>query len=196
MLQHQREATRSLQGVGLAPQLLLGSRFVRLAAVAQLVHRLGRQPQVAHHRDAGAHQPVDHREGFRLSPLQLHGRRRRFLEHPPGGRHGRIDAALIAEEGQIADDRRRAGEAAQAAAHGPAVVQHLLEGDRQGGGMAEHGHRQGIAHQHGIGPGFAHQGGGERIPGREHRDGKACLLAPRQITGSLGHGARCCRAHC
>jgi len=103
MLQHQGEAAGRLQIPGLAPQPFLADRIVRLAPVAQLVHRLGGETEVPHHRHATAHQPVHHLHGFRLTAFQLHRRRLGFLQHPAGGSHGQITAALITEKGQITD---------------------------------------------------------------------------------------------
>ncbi|GDX76383.1 hypothetical protein LBMAG41_14590 [Cyanobium sp.] len=174
----------------MALQPLLGHRILGLAPIAQPMHRLRRKPQMPHHRDAAAHHPVDHSQGFRFGALQFHGRRRGFLQHPAGGRHGVVGAALVAEEGQIGD--QQGGVAAsrhrQTTAHGPAVVQHLLERHRQGGGVTQHHHRQGIAHEHRIGPRFGHDRRREGIPGGEHADRQAGLLALQQVMRALGHG--------
>ena len=154
------------------------------------MHRLGGEADVAHHRDAAAHQAIDHGEGFRLGPLQLHRRRWRFLEHPPGGGHGVIGAALVAQEGQVADQQRllvQGGHGRQAPAHGPAVVEHLVEGHRQGGGVAEHHHRQGVAHQHHLSARLGHQRRREGVPGGEHGKRQSRLLALGQIRRAQGH---------
>jgi len=191
VLQHQGEAARLLQGQGVALQPQSAGGVVALAAIAELVHRLGRQAHVPHHRNAGAHQPVDHREGFRFGPLQFHGGGRTLLERPTGGGHGVIGTALIAEERQVHDQQRLLAQGADAGhppGGGPAVMEHLLQGHRQGGGMAEHHHGQRVAHQHGIRAGLGHQGPGEGIPGGEHRDRQPGLLAAGQIGGAQGHG--------
>ena len=143
-----------------------------------------------HHRDAAAHHPVDHDKGFRFGALQFHGRRWGFLQHPPGGRYGVVGAALVAQEGQIGDQQGAlaAGRHRQTTAHGPAVVQHLFKGHRQGGGVTQHHHRQGIPHQHRIGTRLGHDRRREGIPGGEHADRQAGLLALQQVMRALGHG--------
>jgi len=159
VFQHQGEATRGLEIAGLTAQAFLADRIVGLAAIAQTVHRLGCQAQVAHDGDAAAHHPVDHGQGFRLGTLQLHRGGRALLQDPACCGHGLVGAALIAQEGQIADQQRvRRRAQGQATGHGPGVVEHVIQGDRQGGGMAKDHHRQGIPYQHRIGTGRGHQG--------------------------------------
>ena len=160
---------------------------------------LGGEAEMGHHRDAAAHQAVDHGHGFRFAPLQLHRRGRAVLQHGSRSRHGPIEAALVTQEGQVANQQGLAsGRAAQAQApaHGPAVLEHLLQGHRQGGGMAEHHHGQGIAHQHHIGAGSLHQGRREGIPGREHRNRPALLFELDEIAGTQGHRSSGAQAHC
>jgi len=105
MLEHQGKATGLLQLQGPLPQALLRHRVGGLAPVAQLMHRLRREPQMPHHGDAAAHQAVDHGDGFGFAALQFHAGATGFLEEAAGGSHGLIRAALIAQKGQIADDR-------------------------------------------------------------------------------------------
>ena len=161
VLEHHRKATGLLEGQGLAFEGFLAGGGVALAAVAQLVDGLGGQADVPHHRDAAAHQAIDHGKGFGLGPLELHRCRGGFLEHPAGRGHGLIRAALVGEEREIADQQGLLGLgcSGHAPGGGPAVVQHLVEGDRQGGAVAQHHHGQGVAHQDGVGAGFGHDGG-------------------------------------
>ena len=77
----------------------------------------------------------------------------------------------------------------QASPDGGGVVQHPLQGHRQGGVVAERHHRQGIPHEHRIGSGGLHQGCREGIPGREHRDRPAGLLEALKVGGAEGQGA-------
>jgi len=185
VFKHQRKAAGGLQIAGLSLEPLLADGVLGLAAVAQLVHGLGGQPQMPHHRNAAAHQPIHHLQGFRFGSLQLHACGGTVLQHLAGGGHRRIGSALVAEERQVGDDQRPlVGRALQAAPHGAGVQDHLLQGHRQGGGVAEHHHRQGVAHQDHIGAGLFHEGGRERIPGREHRNWPALLLADAQISWS------------
>jgi len=155
------------------------------------MYRLGRQADVAHHRYAAAHQAIDHRQGFRFGALKLDGGGGCFLQHPASGSHGSVGTALVAQKGQITDQQRLlAGraDACQAPGGGPGVMQHLLQGHRQGGGVAQHRHRQRIAHQHRVGAGFGHNRSGDGIPGRQHRDRQTGQFAAHQICGAQGHG--------
>ncbi len=67
-----------------------------------------------------------------------------------------------------------------AARHRPAVVQHILHGDRQGVGIAQHHHTQRIAHQDDIDSRLVDGQGGRIIVGGEHGDGFAALLLAAQ----------------
>ena len=197
MLEHQGKTAGRLQAEGGPAQALLAHRVGGLAPVAEAMDRLGREAEMGHHRDAATHQAVDHGHGFRFAPLQLHRRGRAVLQHGSSGGHGSIEAALVAQKGQVADQQGLGGRRQdQAPAHGPAVLEHLLQGHRQGGGVAEHHHRQGIAHQHHIGAGGLHQGRREGIPGREHGNGPAVLFELDQIAGTQGHRSSGAQAHC
>ena len=149
------------------------------------MHRLGGEPQVPHHGDARTHEAVDHRQGLRFPALQLHGGGGAVLQHLSGGGHGLVHAALVAEERQVRDDQRLliAG-ALQPSAHGPGVHHHFLQGDWKRGGMPQHHHGQGIAHQDRVRAGVLHEGRGEGIPGGQDGNGPALLLAREQISRS------------
>jgi len=69
------------------------------------------------------------------------------------------------------------------------VVDHFLQRDRQGGGVAEHHHRQRIAHKHRFHTGGLHQRRREGIPGSEHPDRQTGLLALDQICRAQGHAS-------
>jgi len=197
VLQHQREAAGRLQIQGGAAQTLLADRIVGLTAIAKAMHRLGSEPQMGHHRDAAAHQAIHHGDGFRFTTLQFDGSSRAVLEHTAGSGHGIINAALVAEKRQIGHDQRLLTRGPpQAAADGARVQDHLLQCHRQGGGMAEHHHRQGIAHQDHIGAGLLHQSRREGIPGGEHGDRPALLLVAEQIRWSQGLITTKGWAHC
>jgi hypothetical protein len=159
VLHHQRKTSPGFQGKGLLLQALLGTWIGGLAPQAQAMHRLGRQAQMTHDRDPHAHHAINRRQRFRLRPLQLHRRCRAVLQHLASGGHGVIQAALITETGEIADHERRfSPHPSQPPTHRPAVVQHLLQGDREGGGVTQGCHGQGIPHQHSIDSSFAHDG--------------------------------------
>jgi hypothetical protein len=116
--------------------------FPRLGAIAGGVHRLGQQAEVAAYRDAAlgeeAHRFHHDRAAFQLDHVGAGG-------HEPGsGIEGLFRVFLIAAEGQIGHHE---GLARRAAGHGLGVIGHLLQRDRQGGGMPLDGHAQGVAHQ-------------------------------------------------
>jgi hypothetical protein len=189
VLNHQGKASPRFQREGLLLQPLLGKGIGGLPPQTQAMHRLGRQTQVAHHRDPHPHHAINRDQGFWLSPLQLHGRCWTFLQHSPSGGHGVIQAALIAQEGQITNHKGRLPpNTPQTPTDRTAVVQHLLEGDRQRGVVAKHRHGQRIPHQHGIHPGLAHDGRRKGIPGGEDRDGETGLFTPEKIARALRQG--------
>jgi len=197
MLQHQGKTASRLQIEGGAAQALLADGIPGLAAIAEAMHRLGGEPQMAHHRDATAHQAIHHRNGFRFAALELHGGGRAVLEHPAGGSDGIVKAALIAQEGQIGDDQRLLGcRTPQAAADGAGMQDHLVKCDRQGGGVAKHDHGQGVPHQNHVGTGLLHQRRRESIPGGEHGDRPALLLVADKIRWSQGPFTTVPRAYC
>jgi hypothetical protein len=113
---------------------------------------------MGHHRDAHAHHAVDRCQGFRLCPFELYGSGGAFFQHPASSSHGLIEAALITQKRKITNHKRclPSPKAAQSPADCAAMVKHLVQGDRQGGGVAQGGHGEGIANKHGIGARFAH----------------------------------------
>jgi len=145
VLQHQGKAAGIGQGMGLAAEPFLTGRIGALAPVAEAVHALGGEADVAHHRDATAHHPVDHRQGLGLGAFELHGGGGGFLQYAPCGSHRLIGVALVAEEGQVGDQQGLLlgpADSRHPPAHGAGVVQHFVEGDGQRGGVAQHHHRQ------------------------------------------------------
>jgi hypothetical protein len=73
MLEHKREATRLLKGNRLGEQPFLTHRIFGLPPVAETMHRLRRQSQMAHDWNPHPHQPVDHGQDLSLGPLELDG---------------------------------------------------------------------------------------------------------------------------
>jgi len=103
VFQHKGEAARCLQLQGLAEQLVLTEGVLGLPTEAETMHRLGGEAEVAHHRDAHAHQPVDHRHNLGFGPLQLHRSGSGVFEQQACGGHRPVFAALVTQERQIAD---------------------------------------------------------------------------------------------
>ena len=104
---------------------------------------------------------------------------------------------LVRAERQVADQQRRV----QAAADGGGEHQHLVDRDRHGAGVAEHGHGGGVADQHDVDAGLLGDLGARVVVGGDHRDRLAerLLLGERRQrhgrplarAGALGRGLRC-----
>jgi hypothetical protein len=119
--------------------------------------------------NADGHQARDEL-GHLFTTFQLHRLGRAFLEQPASRPHALLDRYLVAEKGHVRDDLRVLG----AARHHPAVVDHLVEGDRQGVGQPLHHHAQAVAHQHDVHARAIRQPREGHIVGRHRGD----LLAP------------------
>ena len=88
----------------------LGGRGGRLAldlVAAELVDRLRRQAEVAHHRDAGFDHAADERHDV-AAAFELHGGGAAFLEEAAGVAHGFVGVRLVAHERHVGDDDRLA----------------------------------------------------------------------------------------
>ena len=90
-----------------------------------------------------------------------------LLDHPHGCADGIARAGSVSTKGHVGDEQGCGG----AARDGPAVMEHLVEGETGGGGVAEADLGEGIADEGDIdGVGRAGAGGGE-IVGCEDGDG-------------------------
>ena len=67
---------------------------------AELVHRLRRHPDVAHDRDAGAHEAA-HQLGDLDAALELDRLGAALLDQAPGGAHAVLDRRLVAHERHV-----------------------------------------------------------------------------------------------
>jgi hypothetical protein len=153
MLQHKGKTPLLFQSHGLVDQPVLTDRIQGLASVPQTMHRLRREAQVTHDRDAHSHQPVHHRDNLWISPLQFHRCGGGFFEEFSCGGHRKVRTTLIAEEGQVTNEQRLLVKGCRKpSGYGQGVMQHLIEGDWQRGGMAQCHHPQRIAHQNDVGP--------------------------------------------
>ena len=63
---------------------------------------------------------------------------------------------------------------------------HFIEGDRQGGGMTQGHHGQGVTDENGVGSGLFHQSARETVPGRQHGDRSSVPLVSDQLVGTQG----------
>jgi hypothetical protein len=165
-----------LQGLGIIEQSLGRVGGAALDAVAtQLVHRLGGQADVAHHRDAGLGHAPD-RLGHGLAAFQLDRLDVALLEQAGAAAQGLFGVGLVAAEGQIPHQVR----ALAAARDGAAVVDDVVEGDGDGVFVALNHHAQAVPHQHGVDLGGFDEAGEGGVVAGDHDDalvGSALLLA-------------------
>ena len=98
-LEHYRERARLLERQRLPRELtgfLLAPPLHPIAP--ECVNRLGAQAQVAHHRNPGGHERLDHRACAWIPTFQLHGLEPGLLEHSPGVPDGLVHRDLVRHE--------------------------------------------------------------------------------------------------
>ena len=140
-------------------------RFALHVKSAHRVDRLRRQPDVAHHRNFGFHQPVNQFEAP-LAALDFHGFRAALFHEAHRVAHRILDRHVEAAVGHVGDEQR----VARAAANRAHVMQHFVERDRQRAVVAEHGHADRIAHENDVHAGFIEQARGRIVVCREAGD--------------------------
>ena len=101
---------------------------------------------MGHHRHLGGGQGGD-----QLGPraLDLDRLRARLLDEADGVADRLLGPEVERAVGHVGHQQG----ALDAAADGPGVVEHLVHGHRQGVGVAEHDHGEGVAHQDDVDPG-------------------------------------------
>jgi hypothetical protein len=195
-LEHEREAARVLERDRVARDLErpLGGAALRLVP-AQCGRRLRSEADVAHHGDPGARDRVGARDAG-AAALELDGIAAGLLDESLRGRDRLLVRGLVGPERQVADEQRRV----QPAAHGGGEHEHLIERDRDGGGVAEHRHGAGVADQDEVDAGRLGGLSAGVVVGGHHHDRLAEALGlgqlrerDRQAVGSwcrgdLGHG--------
>ena len=139
-LEHDREAA----GVGERDRVVdeLARGVERLALhlePADRIHRLGREPEVAHHGDLGVEDRV-HRVEALAAAFELH-RAGAGAHELRGVADGLLARHVVAHPRQVADDQR----ARLGARDRADVVRHVVGGDVQRVVVAEHDHRDGVA---------------------------------------------------
>ena len=115
----------------------------------------------------------------RAAALELDRVAAGLLDEPLGGRDRLLVGGLVGAERQVADEQRRRA----AAADGRGEHQHLVGRDRHGRGVAEHGHRAGVADEHDVDAGLLGDLGRRVVVGGDHHDrlAEALLLGePRE----------------
>jgi hypothetical protein len=90
MLQHEGKTTHFLKGQGLLDQTVLTDWIQGLASVSQTMHRLRRQAQVTHDRDAHSHQPVHYSDDLGIRSLQFHRSGGGFFEEFSRSSHRQV----------------------------------------------------------------------------------------------------------
>jgi hypothetical protein len=124
-------------------QFVLAARIDALSPVAESVHCLGGESEMAHHWNAHTDKAIDNGNDFWFSTLKLDGSGIRFFEKGASSGDGAIEATLITQEWQIAHHQWSLGKRlAQSTAYGLAVMKHVFKRDRKGGRMAKNHHRQ------------------------------------------------------
>ena len=101
---------------------------------------LGRESEVAHHRDAELGEAacdLDHRS----SPLELDRVHARLLEEPSRADDRLLRRRVVGHERHVADQQCLA----RAPSHRLRVVEHVLQGHRQRRRIAEHHHAEAVA---------------------------------------------------
>ena len=112
-----------------------------------------------------------------LATFELHRLGRAFLEQPAGRPHAILDRRLVAQKRHVGHHLRALG----TAGYQPAVVDHLIERDGQGVGLALHHHAQAVAHQHDVDASAIRQAGKGHIVGGHCGDLLALALAFAQV---------------
>ena len=139
------------------------------------------QAAMGHHRNARRNQARDH-FGLGDAAFQFHRLAAGLLEDPAGTFDRLVDAEVKAGKRHVHHH--------QGMAHRPAhhlgMVDHLVQRDRQGGGMALHDHRQAVAHQDAFDARGIDQLGRGIVVGGQHGD----LLPGRFHGRELGNGDR------
>ena len=141
-LDDEREASGMLEGLGVIDE---GQRRIVLTTLdpetAHGVDRLRGQTDMAHDRDLGVDEGLDHRDAL-TTALELDA-----LGTGPdecrGVAHRVLDRDVVAEPRHVGDDQRRG----RGPGHRCRVMRHIGHRDLQGVVVAEHDHGDGIADQ-------------------------------------------------
>ncbi len=143
-----------------------------------------------HHRDAALDQRL-HGADHRRPALELHRLRAGLLEGPPGVADGLLDRHLVGEEREVDDQQR----ACEPAAHGGAVVDHLVEGGAERGLPPGHHLVHRVPDEDDVHPGRVEEPGMQGVVAGERDDPPALPLHPEQVErgerlGVSSHGRR------
>ena len=124
---------------------------------------LGEEADVRHDGDADLGECGDVWDEF-LAALEFDGFGAAFLDDAHGCADGVVGAGCVGAKGHVGDEEGCCG----AACDGAAVVEHLVEGETGGGGVAEGDLGEGVADEGDVdGVGGAGAGGGEVVGGED-----------------------------
>jgi hypothetical protein len=127
----------------LALQFVLAAWIDRLPPVAESMHSLGCESEMAHHWNTHADEAIHNGNDLWFSTFKFDGSGIRLFENGSCSGDGAVKAALITQEWKIAYDEGTLGERfAQSTAYGLAVMKHLFQRDRKSGLMAKNHHRE------------------------------------------------------
>jgi hypothetical protein len=124
-------------------QFVLAAWIDGLTPIAEAMHGLRCESEMAHYWDAHADEAIHNGNHFGFSAFKLDGGCIRLFENGSCSGDGEIEAALITQEWKIAYHQWLLVERfPQTSAYGLAVMKHLFKRDRKGGGMAKNHHRE------------------------------------------------------
>ena len=151
---HEREGAGGFHSDRILNQLQrsVGCAALR-AEAAERGRTLGRQAEMTHHRNPRTNDRADAVEGW-SSALYLDGVGAGLLDEPARDEDGVAITRLKAHKGHVGDDEGGAISLAGTARRSGREDDHLVDRDRHGGVMPQHGHGGGIADQNHINAGF------------------------------------------
>jgi len=137
-------------------------------------------------RNLGLHKLANHFDAA-ASAFELHCFRPAFFEVADRRFNGASGLSVISAERKVNHQQG----ATHSASHGFQMVQHLVDGHRDGGVVAEHSLSQAVAHQNRIDSGFVHQSRCGVIVGGQAGDTLAAQLSVEYIgDGHFAHGLK------
>jgi hypothetical protein len=184
-LQHHRERPGIGDRVRVGHHVLGGVPTALHAVAADGVLALRCEPDVRHHRDAGAGDRGD-LVGHPPPALELHGVTAALLHEPHRRAQGLGRALLVRAERQVPDHQRVPGRPD----HGADQREQLLLGHRHGRLVPEDVVGRRVADQQHRDADPVEQGGGVLVVRGEHRPLLAALLGGEQVAGAHPAGGR------
>src|SRR5712691_7091802 len=182
----ERPRLLELLGVGQDARGLLVGLALDLEA-AHLMDELRGEAKMAHDRDAHRRQPLRDLDDP-AAALELDGVHSAFLDEPAGGGDRLFDRRVIRHERHVAHEQRLV----RATRDRLGVVEHLVDGDRQGRRVAEHDHAQAVANEKDGDAGLVEDLRAEVVIRREHGKAPAFFLEPLDVQ-NRGHRGRLLR---